>query len=105
MALVILANYGRPSSDNVLIPFGSGRGSVWAPPFIAGSRESPRAVVGLTDISARVALKGLLGRQCLSFKGLGPCLRKWRPTLKGAFSTDRLGGVWPLLKFSSRITF
>ena len=66
-ALVILANYGRPGRDNVLIPWAAGCQLVGLLPFHEQDREFPRAVVGLTDISARNATRKLLGADVLTF--------------------------------------
>jgi len=52
-ALVVLANYGRPGTDNVIIPFGAGCHTVCLIPFAESKKEMPKAVVGITDISAR----------------------------------------------------
>ena len=52
-ALVVLANYGRPGADNVVIPFSAGCHTVCLLPYQEGEREQPRAVVGLTDVTAR----------------------------------------------------
>ena len=52
-ALVVLANYGRPSSDNVTIPAAAGCQQMVLLPYLESQRELPRAVVGMTDISAR----------------------------------------------------
>ena len=52
-ALVVLANYSRPGNDNVTIPFGAGCHSVCLIPLHEASQPRPRAVVGMTDITAR----------------------------------------------------
>lgn len=52
-ALVTLANYGRHGGDNVIIPWGAGCHSICIMPLQEGRSENPRAVIGLTDISAR----------------------------------------------------
>ncbi len=52
-ALVVLANYGRPGNDNVVIPFGAGCQTTCLIPWSEASQERSRAVVGMTDISAR----------------------------------------------------
>jgi uncharacterized protein (DUF169 family) len=52
-ALTVLANYGRPNNDNVIIHMGSGCGTVCLFTYNEGKKEVPRAVVGLTDITAR----------------------------------------------------
>lgn len=51
--LVVLANYGRQGYDNVVVPFGSGCSTICLHPYNESLRERPRAVVGLTDVSAR----------------------------------------------------
>ncbi len=52
-ALTVLANYYKPGSENVMIPFGSGCQSVFLLPYAEAQKENPRAVVGLTDITVR----------------------------------------------------
>lgn len=66
-SLVVLANYGTPRSDGVIIPFGSGCQLVCLLPFAEAAREHPRAVVGLTDLSARKAVRRQLGPEMLTF--------------------------------------
>lgn len=66
-ALVVLANYARKGMDNVRIPFGAGCNCFGQYAFAEADSESPRAVVGLTDISARFYLGKPLGRDILSF--------------------------------------
>ena len=53
LSLVVLANYGRPDADNVIIPFSAGCHTVCLLPYHEGQQARPRAVVGLTDITAR----------------------------------------------------
>lgn len=52
-ALVVLANYGRPGGENVIIPFGAGCHTICLIPYAQSKSETPKAVVGVTDISAR----------------------------------------------------
>lgn len=52
-ALVVLANYGRPGLDNVMMPFGAGCHTLCLLPYNEGKQERPRAVVGLTDVTVR----------------------------------------------------
>jgi hypothetical protein len=66
-ALVVLANFARPGIDNVRIPFGAGCASVALYPFYEAEQPNPRAVIGLTDISARFYLRKTLGKDILSF--------------------------------------
>lgn len=52
-ALVVLANYSRETNENVIAPFGAGCHSVCIFPYREAKSDKPRAVIGLTDISAR----------------------------------------------------
>jgi uncharacterized protein (DUF169 family) len=66
-ALVVLANFARHGADNVRIPFGPGCGSFGRLPFDEAGKETPLAVIGLTDISARFYVRKILGKDILSF--------------------------------------
>ena len=66
-ALVILANYGRKGNENVIIPYAAGCQTIGIYPQREARSEKPRAVVGLTDISARENLKKQLDRDLFSF--------------------------------------
>jgi len=66
-ALVVLANFARKGSDNVRIPFGAGCGCFGLYAFDEARQDEPRAIIGLTDISARFYLGKSLGRDILSF--------------------------------------
>jgi len=66
-ALVILANYGREGMENVILPWAAGCQTIGILPYREAKSERPRAVVGLTDISARKYVRNLLGSEYLSF--------------------------------------
>lgn len=66
-ALVVLANYGRETSDNVTIPMGAGCHQIGILPYKEAESETPRAVIGLTDLSARKVTNKAVGRDILSF--------------------------------------
>ncbi len=66
-ALVILANYGRKGNENVIIPYAAGCQTIGIYPYREARSENPRAIVGLTDISARENLKKQLDRDLFSF--------------------------------------
>lgn len=66
-ALVYQANFARKGLDNVRIPFASGCQTLGLFPLFEATREQPRAVAGLTDISARLYMRQTLGRDLLSF--------------------------------------
>lgn len=52
-ALVVLANFGRPGGNNVIIPMGAGCHTICLIPYHESKSDSPKAVVGINDISAR----------------------------------------------------
>ncbi len=66
-ALSVMANYGRMNPENVMTPFGAGCHQIGIIPLNEAKREFPRAVLGLTDLSARNAVKNTLGRDILTF--------------------------------------
>ncbi len=66
-ALVVLANYGRGDNENVIIPFAAGCQTIGIYPLREARSQTPRAVAGLTDLSARLAVRRQLGDNLLSF--------------------------------------
>jgi uncharacterized protein (DUF169 family) len=52
-ALIVLANYGRGTNDNVIVPFGAGCHSIGIIPYKESESELPKATIGLMDVSAR----------------------------------------------------
>jgi len=80
-ALVVLANYGRPGTDNVIIPFGAGCHSACLMPLHEAGRTQPRAVVGMTDISARPYIDADL----LSFSVPYAMFREMEDNVPGSF--------------------
>ncbi len=65
-ALVVLAHYRRPEADGVIIPPGAGcmQFHLWA--AAENGREFPRVVVGMTDPTARLAVKRTLGADVMT---------------------------------------
>jgi len=80
-ALVVLANYGRPTSDNVIIPFAAGCQTACLIPCDESSHEKPRAVVGMTDISARPVIDADL----LSFSVPFSLFKEMEGNIPGSF--------------------
>ena len=66
-ALSILANYGRKGNENVIFPFASGCQGIGIYPFQEARSKHPRAVLGMNDISARVAMKRILKDDIMTF--------------------------------------
>jgi uncharacterized protein (DUF169 family) len=52
-ALIVLANYRRTNNHSVMVSMGSACSSICLYPFNENMNEEPRAVIGLTDITAR----------------------------------------------------
>ena len=66
-ALVVLANYDRDTNESVIIPQAAGCQSIGIYPFEEARSQTPRAVVGLVDITARVQVKRQLKDDVMSF--------------------------------------
>jgi uncharacterized protein (DUF169 family) len=66
-ALVVLTNYGRSTNDNVAIPFAAGCHQTCLIPFSEGMKDHPKAIVGMTDISARPVIDADLLSFSMSF--------------------------------------
>jgi hypothetical protein len=66
-ALVVLANYDRPDNHNVIIPYAAGCQTIGIYPYQEAKAGRQRAVVGLTDLSARVSIRKLLEDHLMTF--------------------------------------
>jgi len=60
-ALTVLANYARGDNENVIIPYAAGCQTIGIYPYREAASARPRAVVGLTDLSARLYVRKQLG--------------------------------------------
>ena len=66
-ALVVLANYGRDGNQNVIMPYAAGCQNIGIYPYQEAQSKTPRAVVGLTDLSARVYIRKQLKDNLMTF--------------------------------------
>ncbi|MEW6444018.1 MAG: DUF169 domain-containing protein [bacterium] len=66
-ALVVLANYGRGDNENVIVPYAAGCQTIGIYPYREAKSAQPRAVVGLTDLSARLYIRQQLDANLMSF--------------------------------------
>jgi hypothetical protein len=66
-ALVVLANYDRQNNENVIIPYAAGCQTMGIYAYREAEAERQRAVVGLTDLSARVYIRKQLGDNLMTF--------------------------------------
>lgn len=71
-ALVILANYAHGDGENVAMPYAAACQVMGILAFRELEREHPRALVGMTDISARKHLRATLGKDVMSFTAPWP---------------------------------
>jgi uncharacterized protein (DUF169 family) len=84
-ALVVLANYGRGDNENVIIPYAAGCQTIGIYPYREAKLDRPRAVVGLTDISARVYIRKQLGQHLLSFTVPMSMFEEMEGNVEGSF--------------------
>ena len=93
-ALVILANYGRKGTENVTIPYAAGCQTIGIFPYREAESDTPRAVVGLTDISARKNIRRQLGKDLLSFAVPWKMFLEMEENADGSFLSKR---TWNML--------
>lgn len=93
-ALVILANYGRQGTDNVTIPYAAGCQTIGIFAYREAQSDPQRAVVGLTDISARLNLRKQLGEDVLSFSVPWKMFQEMEANVEGSFLEKR---TWRVL--------
>lgn len=83
--LTILANYHRETNDNVIFPYAAGCQSIGIYAFAEAASDTPRAVLGLNDISARLAIKRLLKKDLMSFAVPYKLFEEMEANLPGSF--------------------
>ena len=84
-ALTVLANYHRPTNDNVIYPFAAGCQSIGIYAFQEARSKNPRAVLGLNDLSARVSVKKLLKADVMSFAAPYALFKEMEANVDGSF--------------------
>ncbi|MBI5534092.1 MAG: DUF169 domain-containing protein [Deltaproteobacteria bacterium] len=60
-ALIVLSNYDRGDNENMIVPFAAACQQIGIYPYREAQSPRPRAVLGLSDISARKWVKRQLG--------------------------------------------
>jgi uncharacterized protein (DUF169 family) len=83
--LVVLANYARGDNENAIIPFAAGCQQIGIFPYREARSDRPRAVVGLTDISARKNVKQQLGRDVFTFAVPWQMFMEMEENVEGSF--------------------
>ncbi len=84
-ALSILANFEGPDNERVIMPFAAGCQTAVLYPLREAGSDSPRAVAGLMDISARVALKRQTGDDLLSLAVPFPMFQRMESNVPESF--------------------
>jgi len=84
-ALIILANYAHPERENVAIPWAAACQVMGILTYRELDQEHPRALVGLTDISARKHTRASLGKNVLSFTAPWPVFLEMEKHAEGSF--------------------
>jgi hypothetical protein len=84
-ALVVLANYGRDSNDNVIMPWGAGCQTIGILAYREARSPRPRAVVGLTDLSARKYVAKQLGHNLMTFAAPYTLFKEMEANVPGSF--------------------
>jgi len=84
-ALVVLANYGRGDNENVIIPYAAGCQTIGIYPYREAAKDRPRAVVGLTDLSARLYIRRQLEGSLLTFAMPFALFREMETHVEGSF--------------------
>lgn len=84
-ALVVLANYGRGHNENVIVPFAAACQAIGIYPYREACAASPRAVMGLVDLSARLQVRQRLGRNLFTFAVPYRMFRELEENVPGSF--------------------
>lgn len=84
-ALVVLANYDRGDNQNVIMPYAAGCQTIGIYPYQEAKSDKPRAVVGLTDLSARVHIRKQLGDHLMSFAAPLSLFNQMEANVEGSF--------------------
>jgi hypothetical protein len=88
-ALVVLANYTEPDLENVAVPWGAGCQIMGIFAYRELDRKHPRALVGMTDLSARLNVRASLGSNVLSFTMPWPLFLSMEQNVEGSFLQRR----------------
>ncbi|MDH5203476.1 MAG: DUF169 domain-containing protein [Nitrospirota bacterium] len=84
-ALIILANYARESLENVIVPMGAGCQQIGIFAYKEAESENPKAVLGLTDLSARRNIRRQLGEDVFTFAIPYKMFQEMEKNVKGSF--------------------
>lgn len=94
-ALVLLANHEHPERENVGIPYAAGCQIPGIFMYRESQQEHPRALVGLTDLSARKNLEHIIGKDKMTFSMTRGTFRTMESNVEGSFLRRH---TWTVLK-------
>jgi uncharacterized protein (DUF169 family) len=84
-ALTVLANYAGGNNENVIMPWAAGCQTIGIIPYREARSANPRAVVGLTDPSARLFIAKQVGRDLMTFTVPFAMFRTMEANVAGSF--------------------
>jgi hypothetical protein len=84
-ALVQLASFEKPESENVIVPWAAGCQVFGIFAYRELERDHPRGLVGMIDLSARRNVRATLGESILSFTAPEPLFRVMETNVEGSF--------------------
>ncbi len=84
-ALITLVNYDKEGNNNVMVPWGSGCSQIGIYPFREAKSKNPKAIIGLTDLSARKEVRRLLGKDILTLTVPYRMFLKMEANVEGSF--------------------
>jgi hypothetical protein len=88
-ALVVLANYTDPDLENVIVPWAAACQIMGIFAYRELEREHSRALIGLTDLSARLNVRASLGSNVLSFTAPWPLFLRMEQNVEESFLQRR----------------
>ncbi len=86
-ALVVLANHEHPERENVAIPFAAGCQIIGVFMYREMDSNTPRGLVGLTDLSARKNVRRVLGKDVMSFSMTPAMYQELEANVESSFLT------------------
>ncbi len=84
-ALVVLANHSKPELENVGMPYAAACQVMGLLAYREMEAENPRALVGMTDLSARKNTMASLGRNTMSFTAPWPVFQRMEQDVYTSF--------------------
>ncbi|MFO7966065.1 MAG: DUF169 domain-containing protein [Archaeoglobaceae archaeon] len=84
-ALIVLANYDKEDINNVIAPMGAGCHQIGILSYSEAESDNPRAVIGLTDLSARKNVRRQLGEDVFTFAVPYKMFKEMEENVEGSF--------------------